>query len=159
MGIDPGTAIVGFGIIEIQKGEEKIINYGCIKTEKNLSPAERLKQIGEDLENIIEEYAPEHASVEKIFFSQNTKTVIGVSQSRGVILEKLHHKNVRIGEYTPQQVKSAVCSEGKAKKKSVQKMVQLILNLAEIPEPDDAADALALALCHAQYLNTEKLFQ
>lgn len=150
IGIDPGTAITGFSIIESIKGEITLLDYGCIRTPAGLGDSARLQQIAEDMEELIKEWKPQHASVEKLFFNKNVKTAMTVSQARGVILQKLVENNIQETEFTPMQIKSAVCGNGRADKKMVQKMVQLILGLKEIPKPDDAADAIAAALCLAQ---------
>lgn len=150
IGIDPGTAITGFSIIERKKGKIKLLDYGCIRTPAGMRPSNRLHQIAQDLETILKEWQPTHASVEKLFFNKNVKTAMSVSQARGVILQKLIENNVHDSEFTPMQIKSAVCGHGKADKKMVQKMVQVILGLSKIPKPDDAADAIAAALCLAQ---------
>ncbi len=150
IGIDPGTATTGFGIIEYTKGKCRALDYGCIKTDKALSNQKRLSLIREDLGELMKVWKPQHAAVEKLFFSKNVTTGIAVAQSRGVILQKLQESEVEIYEYTPNEAKINICGDGKASKQGMQKMVKMILGLKEIPRPDDAADALALALCHAQ---------
>jgi len=149
MGIDPGTAIIGFGFIEKLPDKLKIIDYGCIKTEAKFSTAERLKQIDQQLTKLIRKYKPGRIAVEDIFFFKNLKTAVKVSQARGVILARAVQPKISVMEYTPLQIKQAVTGYGRADKKQVQKMVQVILNLKEIPQPDDAADALATAICCA----------
>ncbi len=149
MGIDPGTAIVGYGIIESGKQNPEVIDYGCIETSPLLKTAERLKKIYAELEKLIKKYRPEAMAVEDLFFFKNLKTAIKVSQARGVILLAGANNNLQIFEYTPLQVKQAVTGYGRAEKIQMQKMVKLIFNLSEIPKPDDAADALAVALCCA----------
>ena len=152
MGIDPGTAIVGFGLIKKLPDKLKIIDYGCIKTEAKFSTAERLKKIDRQLTKLIKKYKPKRIAVEDIFFFKNLKTAVKVSQARGVILARAAQPKVSIIEYTPLQIKQAVTGYGRADKKQVQKMVKVILNLKEIPQPDDAADALATAICCAHSL-------
>jgi len=148
MGIDPGTAMTGYGIIK--KGENlSVVDYGCIKTEPNFSTAERLAKIDQQLIKLIRKYKPKRIAVEDIFFFKNLKTAVKVSQARGVILARAAQMKASIMEYTPLQVKQAVTSYGRADKSQVQKMVKLLLNLKEIPKPDDAADALAVAICCA----------
>jgi len=150
LGIDPGTAITGFGFLKkIGKNKLELIDYGCIKTSKDLSTAERLKKLNKDLGSLIKKNKPDTIAVEDIFFFKNLKTAIKVSQARGVILLTASKHNCRIEEYTPLQVKQAVACYGRADKKQVQEMVKTILNLKEIPKPDDAADALATAICCA----------
>ena len=153
LGIDPGTAIVGWSIIEEKRGEIKSLAFGCITTPKKTSEADRLWEINRDLEKIIEKYKPKEAAIEKLFFFHNQTTVIEVGQARGVILLTLAQKNVRIHHYTPLQVKQAVTGYGRAKKHQIQCMTQKILCLPNLPQSDDAADALAIALCHAHSRN------
>jgi crossover junction endodeoxyribonuclease RuvC len=152
IGIDPGTAIIGYGVIEklkIQNQKLKVINYGCIKTSVDLSTAERLVVLNKELEKLLKKHKPGAIAVEDIFFFKNLKTAIKVSQARGVILFTAANLNIPIYEYTPLQVKQAVTTYGRAEKIQVQKMVKILLNLKEIPKPDDAADALAIAICCA----------
>lgn len=149
IGIDPGTATTGFGVIEISKENVKLLDYGCIKTQAGLPACERLGQIGEDLESLVAKWKPCEAAVEELFFVKNVKTAISVAQARGVILEKLNRKGVAVFEYKPTEIKETVCGDGRAEKKALQKMVQILLKLRKMPEPDDAADAIAVALCHA----------
>jgi crossover junction endodeoxyribonuclease RuvC len=148
LGIDPGTAIIGYGLIK--KGKElKMLQYGCIKTSADLSTAERLNKLHKDLNLLIKKYKPNIVAVEDIFFFKNLKTAIKVSQARGVILLTAIRAKCRIEEYTPLQVKQAVHGYGRAEKRQVQEMVKVLLGLKEIPKPDDAADALAVAICCA----------
>ena len=152
IGIDPGTAITGFSIIENDKSGIKLIDYGCITTHKDSPAAQRLQQIAQDITQLIEKHRPHRASVEKLYFQNNAKTAMSVSQARGVIIQKLEENGVPSAEYTPLEIKSAVCGYGKADKKMVQKMVKIIFNLTHTPKPDDAADAIAAALCLAHSL-------
>jgi len=148
LGIDPGTATTGYGVIE--KGNNlKMIDYGCIKTTTDYSTAERLNILDKELSKIIKKYKPSKIAVEDIFFFKNVKTVIKVSQARGVILARAAKTKMQVIEYTPLQIKQAVTSYGRADKNQVQQMVKLLLNLKQIPKPDDAADALATAICCA----------
>ncbi|NOQ68175.1 crossover junction endodeoxyribonuclease RuvC [Patescibacteria group bacterium] len=153
LGIDPGTAITGYGVIENNQGKLKAIDHGCILTDKKLKMPERLDLLGEELKKIIKKYKPQAMAVEELFFFKNAKTVITVGQARGVILfigKNISKKQrLDIYEYTPLQVKQAVVGYGRADKKQVQQMVKAILGLNEIPKPDDAADALAIAICCA----------
>jgi len=149
IGIDPGTATTGFCILDKENSEIKLLDYGCIKTSKDFQDSERLKQISDDIDTLIDKWNPEKASIEKLFFNKNVKTAMSVAQARGVIIERLENKNIKQKEYTPLQIKSAVCGYGKADKKMVQEMVRLTFGLKEIPKPDDAADAIAAALCLA----------
>ena len=152
LGIDPGTATTGFGVIEYKKKNKKQIvclDYGIIQTSPKQTVGERLIQLNFDLNEIIKKYKPEMAAVESLFFFKNLKTAMPVSQARGIILYTLSKKNVPFIELTPQQAKTSVTGYGKATKNQVQKMVQNLLRLEEMPKPDDAADALALAICCA----------
>ncbi len=150
LGIDPGTATTGWGIISEEKKEPKLEVYGCIETSKHKTTVERLKEIASDLEEIIEKYKPDEVAVEDLFFFKNLKTAIKVAQARGVLLLIPGRKNIPVFEYTPLQVKQALTGYGRAEKSQIQWMVKEILKLSEIPKPDDAADALAVAICHQQ---------
>ena len=153
LGIDPGTAIIGYGIIK--KDENlSLIDYGCITTSAKLTTAERLTILYKELKKIINKYKPNIASVEKLFFCKNIKTAITVSQARGVILLTINKAGIPIFEYTPLEIKQAITSYGKAEKIQVQKMVKILLKLKKIPKPDDAADALATAICCANNQRT-----
>lgn len=156
LGIDPGTAITGYGFIKKNINKLELIDYGCIRTETNLSTAQRLKKIDEELARLIKKYRPQTIAVEDIFFFKNLKTAVKVSQARGVILAGAARLKVPIMEHTPLQVKQAVASYGRADKSQVQKMVKILLNLERIPKPDDAADALAVAICCANSIQNPK---
>lgn len=150
LGIDPGLATIGYGVIEILKnGKMRCISYGCIKTEPYHSLSTRLRIIYEDMKEIIAKYTPDAVSIEKIFFNKNVTTGISVSHARGVILLAVEEKEIPLTEFTPLQLKSKLVGHGHAEKNQVQYMVKNILNLDEIPKPDDAADGLALAICYA----------
>ncbi|KKP38206.1 MAG: crossover junction endodeoxyribonuclease RuvC, crossover junction endodeoxyribonuclease RuvC [Candidatus Peregrinibacteria bacterium GW2011_GWF2_33_10] len=153
LGVDPGTATTGFGIIETSEHDLKLVDYGCISTKANLKLEDRLNQIYEDLENLIIEFKPELAGIEEIFFTKNIKTAISVSHARGVIMQTITKHHIPILTFTPTQIKSAITGYGKADKHQVQTMSKMILNLDKIPKPDDAADALAIAICCANNLN------
>jgi crossover junction endodeoxyribonuclease RuvC len=157
LGIDPGTATVGWGIIEVQGGKTTSVAYGHISTSKDLAPEKRLAEIASDLETIIKQYQPEEAAVEELFFFKNQKTIISVAQARGVILLTLENFCVNISGYTPLEVKQALTNYGRAEKTQIQLMVQAILKLPAIPQPDDTADALAIALCHASRRKVESI--
>ncbi len=154
LGIDPGTAIVGYGIIDSTRGNYEMIDYGCIFTDKNLDMEERLLIIFEELMLIIQKYKPDHIAIEELFFFKNTKTVISVGQARGIIVLAGMKCGVKPIGYTPLQVKMGITGYGKATKDQVQQMVQKILKLKEIPKPDDAADALAIAVTHINSLSS-----
>ena len=148
LGIDPGTATTGYGIIE-NDNNLKMIDYGCITTTTDYSTAERLDILDKGLSKIIKKYKPKKIAVEDIFFFKNVKTAVKVSQARGVILARIAKTKIPVFEYTPLQIKQAVTSYDRADKNQVQQMVKLLLNLKEIPKPDDAADGLAAAICCA----------
>lgn len=149
MGIDPGTARVGWGAIEIRQGNITALAYGCITTELSSAPAERLVQIHGAVRTLLRRYRPDAASVEELFFAKNAKTAIAVGQARGVVLLAAAAQRIPVVSYTPLTVKLTVCGSGTAEKLQVQKMVTRLLHLPAIPKPDDTADALAIALTHA----------
>ena len=148
LGLDPGYAIVGWGVLEYKNNHFKVIDFGAITTEAGEYFPERLSKIYSDLNFIIDKYKPQVLSMEKIFYNSNAKTVIDVSQARGVITLAAYKKGLEIAEYTPLQVKQSVVGYGRAEKKQVQEMTKTILGLAKVPKPDDTADALAMAICH-----------
>lgn len=150
LGIDPGTGILGFGVIEIDaKGKARVLDAGVIRTPVKQADSDRLLTIYDELHEIIVDQKPDIMSVEKLFFSQNVTTAMSVSQARGVVLLCGKQHNLELFEYTPQQIKMAVTGYGKADKKQIQEMVRVILGLNEVPKPDDCADALAAAICHS----------
>ena len=158
LGIDPGTATTGYGVIKVPKGKTgkiKTLAYDCIITDPKLPSGERLKKINKEINCLIKKYQPNVLAVESIYFFKNLKTAMPVSQAKGVILLTAAKKKVPVYEFTPLQVKMAVAGYGKAEKKQVQKMVKLLLNLKEIPKMDDAADALGVALCY--FLKSRKV--
>jgi crossover junction endodeoxyribonuclease RuvC len=148
LGFDPGIATVGFGVIHSEKNIYSLIQYGVIRTTPDKPLSQRLSAIYGDALELIDGYKPDAIAVEELFFNTNLKTGISVAHGRGVLLLAGDSKRVPMFEYTPLQVKNGICGYGGADKKQVQKMVQMILNLKEIPKPDDAADALAIAVCH-----------
>ena len=150
LGIDPGVAIVGFGVVDHEKGQSKMVQYGAINTQAGLPLATRLVQIECDLKQLIDHFQPDEISIEELFFSKNITTGIAVAHARGVILCTAEKCGIPIYEYTPMQVKQAVVGYGLAEKHQVMDMVRRLLKLKTIPKPDDAADALAIALCHAR---------
>lgn len=149
LGIDPGTATTGFGLITENKTGLEIIQYGVISTDPDLRMEKRLEIIYIKISELIKHFNPAVCAVEKLFFQRNVTTAISVGQARGVILLALSQQNIPCIEYTPLQVKQAVTGYGVADKKQVQIMVRSILNLPDLPKPDDASDALAIAICHA----------
>lgn len=155
LGIDPGTATTGYGIVkDSPDGRLKKICYGVIRTDSKTPYPLRLKQIHEEIVNLIEQHKPEVVAIEQLFFNTNTKTALSVGQARGVVILTAALAGLDIAEYTPIQVKEAVATYGRAEKIQVQQMVKVLLGLDEIPKPDDAADALAVAICH---LNSYKM--
>lgn len=159
LGIDPGTATVGYGLIEENDGQLVVITYGAITTKpKDGDTAHRLQLIYRKLNELIEAYAPDVAAVEELFFGRNITTAIKVGQARGVLLLALANAGIPVAEYSPPKIKESVSGYGNASKQQVQFMVQSILNLEEMPKPDDAADGLAVALTHYQYYRHEMLY-
>ncbi len=159
LGIDPGTAITGWGIIKDGRKEMEVVAYGCIETSKNKTDVERLKETAKDLQAIIKEYKPDEMAIEELFFFKNLKTAIKVAQSRGVLMFVTAKQKIPVAEYTPLQIKQALTGYGRADKKQMQTMVQSILKLKTVPKPDDAADALAVAICHQQSRKLEQLMK
>ncbi|MBE6603094.1 MAG: crossover junction endodeoxyribonuclease RuvC [Ruminococcaceae bacterium] len=149
LGIDPGLAIVGWGVVEYRAGKFKPLGYGAIRTPAGVRTEERLVGIYRDLNTIIDHFHPEEMAVEELFFNTNITTGIRVAEARGIVLLCGEQKGLRISEYTPLQVKQAVVGYGRAEKKQVMTMVTSLLGLKETPKPDDTADALAIAVCHA----------
>ena len=150
LGIDPGYAIVGFGVIDKGKFNTEVIDYGVITTPKEDTLPIRLEKIYKSMCALIDKYQPEHVAIEELFFNTNTTTGISVAEARGVIILACINKGLKLFEYTPLQIKQALTSNGRADKQQVQFMVKAILKLQSIPKPDDAADGLAAALCHSQ---------
>lgn len=150
LGIDPGTGILGFGVIEVGNNKTQMVDAGVIRTPVNEDDAVRLQTIFDELTGIITDTKPTVMSVEKLFFARNVTTAMTVAQARGVVLLCGKQAGLEIFEYTPLQIKMAITSYGKADKKQVQEMVRVLLGLKEVPRPDDCADALAAALTHAQ---------
>ena len=148
LGIDPGIAIVGFGIIEYDNIQFKVVDYGAITSPAHTPVPQRLKMIYDDLNYVIEKYKPDEIAVEELFYNNNAKTVINVAQARGVLILAGQNHNIPVFEYTPLQVKQALTGYGRASKMQIQQMMKSMLGLSEIPKPDDVADALAIAVCH-----------
>jgi crossover junction endodeoxyribonuclease RuvC len=150
IGIDPGTGILGFGIIEVSGPKAQLVDAGVIRTPVKEDDAVRLQTIFEEITDIIAQTKPQEMSVEKLFFAQNVTTAMTVAQARGVVLLAGMQAGLKIAEYTPLQIKQALTGYGRAEKKQMQEMVRVLLGLKEVPQPDDCADALAAALTHAQ---------
>lgn len=149
LGIDPGLAIVGFGFIDKTGNKLTPVQYGSIQTEAHTPEEERLLHVYEGMVQLIDRYKPDMVAIEKLFFSRNVTTALPVAQARGVLILAAVQKGLPVSEYTPMMVKQAVVGYGKAEKKQVQEMVKLLLKLSAVPKPDDVADALAVAVCHA----------
>ncbi len=149
LGIDPGYAIVGVGTIDYEGNRFKVVDFGAITTEAGEDMFDRLKAIYDEITRLIEYLKPDAVAIEELFFQNNQKTAINVAQARGVLVLAAKNHNIPVFEYTPLQVKQAVVGYGRAEKKQVQQMTKAILNLTEVPKPDDTADALAIAVCHA----------
>ena len=151
LGLDPGIADTGYGIISYEKGKLLCLAYGSIKTEAKKDLSERLEILDLELKKLIKKYQPEVVAVEQLFFNKNVKTALIVGQARGVLLLRIKKSGLKMLEFTPGQVKQAVAAYGRASKNQVQKMVKIILGLKSLPQPDDAADALAVAICSSSF--------
>lgn len=149
LGIDPGVAIVGYGVIEYDKNEFKVIDYGKITTPAKTPLPKRLKMVYDSMTELIDTYKPDVVSMEELFFNTNVTTAIAVGHARGVLVLAAENAEIPLSEYTPLQIKQAVTGYGRADKNQVQQMVKMFLGLTEVPKPDDTADALAVAICHA----------
>lgn len=158
LGIDPGIATIGFGLVESEKNRQRLVQCGVISTPAHTSLSSRLEQIYDDMLQLLDLFRPDAVSIEELFFNTNITTGIAVAHGRGVLLLACRKAGVRVYEYTPLQVKQAVVGYGRAEKKQVMEMVRRLCNLSAPPKPDDAADAVALALCHARS-NTSLLFK
>ena len=150
IGIDPGYAIMGYGVIEKDGNKHSVLDYGVITTDKDMAMPDRLKVLYNGLMDVMAEYQPEEAAIEQLYFNTNQTTAIYVAQARGVAILSCCNNGIDIYEYTPLQIKTSITGYGRAEKKQMQNMVRMYLGLEEIPKPDDAADALAAALCHAR---------
>jgi len=149
MGIDPGFAITGYGIVKYEGNKFSVIDYGAITTEASMKLPQRLLMLSNKLDELIARYKPDAISIEELFFNKNIKTALTVGHGRGVAVLSAAKSGIDVYEYTPLQVKQAVVGYGRAEKSQIQQMIKVILNLDEIPKPDDVADALAVAICHA----------
>ena len=157
LGIDPGTAIVGYGLIDVQGNKLTAVDYGCITTPAHTPMEKRLEMLYKGMSQLLDEAKPDAVAVEELFFNRNITTAITVGQARGVILLSIAQRNLEFAEYTPLEVKQAVVGYGRAEKQQIQYMVTSLLKLKSVPKPDDAADALAIAICHSHYRNTKEL--
>ncbi len=156
LGIDPGYAIVGWGIVDITASRLTPVAFGAITTQAGEPFPQRLLKISQKTAALLEKYKPQAVSIEKLYFNTNTTTAIDVAQARGVIVNEVARRNIDIFEYTPIQVKLAVVGYGHAEKKQVMEMTRQLLKLKEVPKPDDTADALAIAICHAHSFNSQR---
>lgn len=154
LGIDPGYAIIGWGVIRYERGRFVPLDFGAITTAAGTPFPRRLERIYDELGDVLARHKPDAVAIEKLYFQNNQKTAIDVAQARGVIMLAIHKSGVPAYEYTPLQVKSAVTGFGQAQKPQVMEMTKRLLRLKEVPKPDDTADALAIAICHAQYGGT-----
>lgn len=154
LGIDPGTGILGFGVIDVTRSKPVLVDGGVIRTPVHEDDAVRLLTIYDELTTIIKQHKPDAMSVEKLFFARNVTTAMTVAQARGVVLLTAQQAGIPIAEYTPMQIKQAITGYGKADKKQMQEMVKVLLGLTQIPKPDDAADALAAAITHSMTVRT-----
>lgn len=159
LGIDPGVATIGFGVIRAERGKNTLLRYGVITTPPGIPLSSRLLQIDRDMEELIHTFQPDEMAVEELFFSKNITTGIAVAHGRGVLLCAAERCGIPLFEYTPGQVKMAVTGYGKAEKRQVMDMTRRLLNLSAVPKPDDAADAVAIALCHARSATSQLLRQ
>jgi len=148
IGIDPGLARVGYGVIKVRNRQPETVCYGCIESGKDQRTSERLLYIYNEVSSLLEKYPPAHIAVEKLFFSKNITSAMSVSEARGVIVLLAEQKKIPVAEYTPNQVKQAITGSGRADKRQMQEMIMRLLGLPTLPRPDDAADALSIALCH-----------
>lgn len=159
IGIDPGYAILGYGILDYEKSKFSVVKYGAITTDAKLDMPARLENIFTTLNTILKEYEPDEASIEELFFNSNQKTAIKVGEARGVSVLACALNHIRIFEYTPLQIKQSLVGNGRANKNQVEYMVKAILNLRETPKPDDTADAIAAAICHGNSRNGNMLLE
>ncbi len=153
MGIDPGLANTGYGVVEIDNNRYRTLTYGVIKTAGNEKTGQRLKRIYDILQTVIEEYEPEEAGIEDLFFAKNVASAFPVAQAKGVAMLILEQNKIPVGEYPPQAIKQAIVGRGRAEKEQVQELIKILLGLSEIPKPDHASDALAVAICHYNTMN------
>ena len=156
LGIDPGMAILGYGVVEQTGNSLKVIDYGVVNTPSGMNTSQRLTVIFEAVGELIEKYSPETVAVEELFFNKNVKTALTIGHARGVAILAAAIKDIEVYEYTPLQVKQAVVGYGRASKQQIQQMVRMLLNLKEMPKPDDAADALAVSICHIHSIALQK---
>lgn len=155
LGIDPGLAQTGYGVIEVSGSSLRCIDYGTIRTDAGIPTGKRLSKLFEEISSLIESHAPREGGVESLYFAKNSATALPVAQAKGVVLLAMERSGVRVREYPPQAIKQAVAGNGRANKVQVQELVRLLLGMDRIPEPDHASDALAAAICHFHFLGVE----
>ncbi len=151
LGIDPGLANTGYGVVQRRGGRLVALDGGCVRTHARSAPEARLADVHARVAALLDEHAPDAVALESLFFGENARSAFAVGQARGVVMLAAGQRGIACHDYTPQQVKGAVCGSGRAEKDQVQRMVQAVLGLAELPRPDHAADALAVAICHANH--------
>ena len=151
LGIDPGLANTGYGVVQRRGGRLVALDGGCVRTHPRSAPEARLADVHAQVAALLDEHAPDAVALESLFFGENARSAFAVGQARGVVMLAAGQRGISCHDYTPQQVKGAVCGSGRAEKEQVQRMVQAVLGLAELPRPDHAADALAVAICHANH--------
>lgn len=159
LGIDPGTAIMGYGLVASEGDQLEVIDYGVITTSQRTPLARRLQILYSELGSLIERTRPTEVAVEELFFSRNVRTALAVGHARGIAILAAANSGLIVSEYTPLQIKQAITGYGRARKEQIQEMVRVLLNLADVPQPDDAADALALAICHLHFSRMENLIR
>lgn len=158
-GIDPGIAIVGYGVLEYKGNKFRVIDYGAVQTTNGNNFPTRLKIVYDEISLLLDKHKPDALAIEELFFNKNVKTAITIGQARGAQILAAVNKGIEVYEYTPLQVKQGVVGYGRADKRQIQEMVKILLNLDKIPKPDDVADALAVAICHAHSGNFRDLFK
>ncbi len=159
LGLDPGTTTTGFGLINFDGIDHHLIDYGCISTTPKASIQDKISEMMNDLDELLKTSHPDQVCIEELFFSKNVKTGIQVAESRGAMVYKISQFGFKLFQYKPNVIKQQICGDGNANKESIQKMVKMLLNISEIPKPDDAADALAIAICHANHLKQMQILK
>jgi len=153
LGVDPGTLVVGFGVLEMAGGRTQVLDFGCVRLRSSQAFPERLKKIYDEITRVVCQFDPEHMAIESLFYAKNPKVAIKMGHARGVVMVAAANQAVPTSEYSPREIKLSVAGNGAASKEQVQRMLKQILNLRELPQPLDASDALAAALCHVHRMN------
>lgn len=159
IGIDPGYAITGYSVLDYNLNKITLINYGSITTHTKMGIGERINLICTDIKKLIKKYKPISAGIEKVYFSKNKKTALNIAEVRGALIYLFYENGISVYNYTPLQVKKSIVGYGKADKKQIQRMIQLMLDLKEIPAPDDVADAIAIGICHINFLKFNSVIE